>query len=155
MSFYFEKYLILTSFFIVPLLLDADKSQLKSINFQLECHITNMGRSIETTTSVPLNVFLVDIGKWRRKKNLVKSDGYVYLHCKQTFLFFIWLLQALFEQLYKPNYLLMSIARGFNGSVNVFRKLWLSITISPIIHNFSAFFLKYFFVGIYILNKKI
>ena len=106
----------------------------------------------------PFKRFLVDkldIGKWRRKKNVVKSDGYVYLHCKKTFLFFIWLLQALFEQLYKPNYLLMSIARGFNGSVNIFRKLWLSIIISPIIHNFSAFFLKYFFVGIYILNKII
>ena len=31
----------------------------------------------------------------------------------------------------------------------------LSITIWPINHNFLAFFLKYFFVGIYILNKKV
>ena len=47
-------------------------------------------------------------------------------------------------------------SRGFNGSVNILESCDFRSPFDPLnIINFLTFFLKYFFVGIYILNEKV
>ena len=45
----------------------------------------------------------------------------------------------------------MAYTRGFNGSVNISE----NCDFRTLLHNFIAFYLKYFFVAIYILNEKV
>ena len=47
-------------------------------------------------------------------------------------------------------------SRGFNGSVNILDSCDFRSQFDPLnIINFLTFFLKYFFVGIYILTEKV
>ena len=51
-------------------------------------------------------------------------------------------------------YLKMTKPRGFNCSVNISENCDLDHNMTPL-HNCIAFYLKYIFVGIYILNEKV
>ena len=48
-----------------------------------------------------------------------------------------------------------SLERGFNGSVNIPESCDFRSQFDPLNIICSAFFIKYFFVGIYILNKNV